>query len=196
MAFNSVVGIQIPPTSGTYKVGDIVWSVGSENSPIGWVCTTAGTPGTWSQIADSSSPYSKTIRGFTDGNNQTKALLNFVVPNSSNFIWFDVKLLITRAPSSNPAQSRIIKQSFTLGRNTNASSVIDSALATNNFELLTTTAGGTNTPSASSIAMAVTSGGATDPENVSITAFFGPNSVRGTYVIDVMSTRTLDNYSI
>jgi hypothetical protein len=36
------------PTSGTYVVGDIVWN----NAPaasgyIGWVCTTAGTPGTW-----------------------------------------------------------------------------------------------------------------------------------------------------
>jgi hypothetical protein len=35
-------------TSGTHKVGDIVWNVApSAGSYIGWVCTNAGTPGTW-----------------------------------------------------------------------------------------------------------------------------------------------------
>jgi hypothetical protein len=40
-------------TDGTFKVGDIVWNtVPSAGSPIGWVCTTAGTPGTWKYIAN------------------------------------------------------------------------------------------------------------------------------------------------
>ncbi len=36
------------PTTGTYKVGDIVYdSSPVTNGTIGWVCVTAGTPGTW-----------------------------------------------------------------------------------------------------------------------------------------------------
>ena len=36
------------PTTGTYKVGDIVYnSVPTAGGYVGWVCVTAGTPGTW-----------------------------------------------------------------------------------------------------------------------------------------------------
>jgi hypothetical protein len=36
------------PTSGTYKRGDIVWnSTPAASGNVGWVCTTAGNPGTW-----------------------------------------------------------------------------------------------------------------------------------------------------
>lgn len=36
------------PTAGTWKKGDIVWStVAAAGGTAGWICTTAGTPGTW-----------------------------------------------------------------------------------------------------------------------------------------------------
>lgn len=36
------------PTTGTWAVGDIVWDTSpTAGGTIGWVCTTAGTPGTW-----------------------------------------------------------------------------------------------------------------------------------------------------
>jgi hypothetical protein len=36
------------PTGGTWKVGDIVWnSAPTAGGTVGWVCTTAGSPGTW-----------------------------------------------------------------------------------------------------------------------------------------------------
>ena len=36
------------PTSGTYAVNDIVWNtLPTAGGFIGWVCVTAGTPGTW-----------------------------------------------------------------------------------------------------------------------------------------------------
>jgi hypothetical protein len=36
------------PTTGTYAVGDIVYNIApSASGTIGWVCVTAGTPGTW-----------------------------------------------------------------------------------------------------------------------------------------------------
>lgn len=36
------------PTSGTYRVGHIVWNTyPTPGGVVGWICTTAGTPGTW-----------------------------------------------------------------------------------------------------------------------------------------------------
>jgi hypothetical protein len=36
------------PTVGTYRKGDVIWRIEPPaNSNIGWVCTAAGTPGTW-----------------------------------------------------------------------------------------------------------------------------------------------------
>lgn len=36
------------PTAGTWNKGDVVWNISpSAGGTIGWVCTTAGTPGTW-----------------------------------------------------------------------------------------------------------------------------------------------------
>jgi polygalacturonase len=38
----------VAPTGGTYQVGDIVWNnTPSASGFIGWVCVTAGAPGTW-----------------------------------------------------------------------------------------------------------------------------------------------------
>ena len=40
------------PDSGTWKVGDWVINVGPAiGDPPGWVCTVAGTPGTWVAMA-------------------------------------------------------------------------------------------------------------------------------------------------
>jgi hypothetical protein len=37
-----------PPVSGSYSVGDVVWnSAPSPGGNVGWVCITAGAPGTW-----------------------------------------------------------------------------------------------------------------------------------------------------
>jgi hypothetical protein len=39
------------PTTGTWNVGDIVYqSTVTKGKPIGWICTTAGTPGTWNAL--------------------------------------------------------------------------------------------------------------------------------------------------
>ncbi len=46
-----------PPVSGTFSLGDIVWnSATSYNSPLGWICTTAGSPGTWQVFARNGLP--------------------------------------------------------------------------------------------------------------------------------------------
>ena len=36
------------PTTGSYVMGDVMWnSAPNVAAAIGWVCVTAGTPGTW-----------------------------------------------------------------------------------------------------------------------------------------------------
>lgn len=41
------------PVSGTYKVGQVVWNtVPASGGPMGWVCTTGGSPGTWSSFGN------------------------------------------------------------------------------------------------------------------------------------------------
>lgn len=45
------------PTTGTYRVGDIVWNTAPVAAGVvGWVCVTAGTPGVWSQFGDRPAP--------------------------------------------------------------------------------------------------------------------------------------------
>jgi len=41
-----------PPTTGSYKVGDIVISSHQEKETLGWVCIRSGEPGTWRSVAD------------------------------------------------------------------------------------------------------------------------------------------------
>lgn len=47
---NTVVYGSAAPTTGDWYKGDLVWNT-SPTSIIGWVCTTSGTPGTWTTIS-------------------------------------------------------------------------------------------------------------------------------------------------
>lgn len=43
------------PTVGTWKVGDVAWRLTPvAGGPVGWICTTAGTPGTWTEFGGAS----------------------------------------------------------------------------------------------------------------------------------------------
>lgn len=48
-SFNPTQGFRTgAPVSGTWKVGDITWNLNpSSGTYVGWICTVAGTPGTW-----------------------------------------------------------------------------------------------------------------------------------------------------
>jgi len=49
----SIVSGAAAPGTGTWKVGDICWNTAPiANGAPGWVCTTAGTPGTWKSMAN------------------------------------------------------------------------------------------------------------------------------------------------
>lgn len=40
------------PIAGTYQKGEVILNSSPDpNEPAGWVCTTAGTPGTWQELA-------------------------------------------------------------------------------------------------------------------------------------------------
>lgn len=65
------------PTAGTWKVGDIVWnSAPTAGGNIGWICTTAGTPGTWTPFgfADISGSTTYDPPSLTAGNGVTTTL--------------------------------------------------------------------------------------------------------------------------
>lgn len=48
---NPGVFMDVLPAAGTWQVGDIIWKATPAAAGfIGWVCTTAGTPGTWKQF--------------------------------------------------------------------------------------------------------------------------------------------------
>jgi hypothetical protein len=50
-AFGSISFAQSVPASGTHARGEVVFkSQPSAGGKIGWVCTTAGTPGTWKEF--------------------------------------------------------------------------------------------------------------------------------------------------
>ena len=42
-----------PPTTGTHAAGEVVFN-NTGSSPVGWRCTTSGTPGTWEAFGSSS----------------------------------------------------------------------------------------------------------------------------------------------
>jgi hypothetical protein len=51
LALDPTVAIPVmsaPPTTNTWKLGQIVWNSSPvKGGNVGWVCTVAGTPGTW-----------------------------------------------------------------------------------------------------------------------------------------------------
>jgi hypothetical protein len=52
-AGNRVAYLGDVPTTGTWRRGDIVWDTDpSASAPPGWVCVSAGTPGTWKAMAN------------------------------------------------------------------------------------------------------------------------------------------------
>jgi hypothetical protein len=43
------VSATVPPATGTWQPGDVVWNAApATGAPAGWICTAPGTPGTWS----------------------------------------------------------------------------------------------------------------------------------------------------
>lgn len=47
-----------PPVSGDWSQGDVCWnSAPSAGLPAGWICVTAGTPGTWATFGGTAAPY-------------------------------------------------------------------------------------------------------------------------------------------
>lgn len=184
-----------PPSTGTFRAGDIILKAAASDYS-GWICTTAGTPGTWRKFGLIEHDYSRTVFGYNDGTNQTRTLLTFTVPNASHAIRLTVNLFLSRSPGSGPGTSRVIRNEITVVRQAGSDCVIDTALATGNYEVATTTAGGATSPAASSLTATIASGTATDPQVINVTALFGTSLVYGVWQIDVMSTSVMSTYGL
>jgi parallel beta-helix repeat protein len=183
------------PSTGTFRQGDIILKA-SATDYAGWICTAAGTPGTWQPFGGIESNYTKQVSGHNNGTNQTRTLLTLSVPNASHAVRLTVDLFLSRSPASGPGQSRVIRNEITIVRNTGANCVIDTALATGNYEVTTTTAGGATSPSASSLTATIASGGVADTQVINVTAFFGTALTYGTWTIKVQSTSTLTTFGL
>lgn len=50
----------VAPTAGTWRVGDYIWNqTPTTTSPFAWVCTTAGTPGTWTPVTSADGAWTR-----------------------------------------------------------------------------------------------------------------------------------------
>lgn len=183
------------PSAGTFRAGDIILKANATDY-AGWICTTAGTPGTWQPFGLIDSNYTKQITGHNNGTNQTRTILSLTVPNASHAIRLVVNLFLSRSPASSPGQSRVIRNEITIVRQAGSNCVIDTALATGNYEVQTTTAGGATSPGASALTAVIASGGVTDPQVINVTAFFGTSLTYGTWTIDVQSTSVVSTFGL
>jgi hypothetical protein len=66
---NSQIWKSAAPTAGTWVLGDRCFNTSPASGPPGWVCTVAGTPGTWVATADVSSAQVFTNKDLTSGTN-------------------------------------------------------------------------------------------------------------------------------
>jgi len=43
--------LSAPPSAGTFQLGDFFWNdTPGAGKPLGWICSTSGTPGTWRPV--------------------------------------------------------------------------------------------------------------------------------------------------
>lgn len=43
---------QAAPSAGTYNVGTVLFGTPAAGAPMGWMCVSGGTPGTWKAMAN------------------------------------------------------------------------------------------------------------------------------------------------
>jgi polygalacturonase len=191
------------PTAGTWETGHWVQNglsapgLNNQALPFGFICIAGGSPGTWVPIGQPVNQYSRSFAHHRSANNETRTILQFTVPNGNYFLRLIVDAVRSRAPSSSPSTSRMVHQEFAVGRNVNSNCVIDSALSTNNFSVVTTTAGGSNAASDPAIALTIASGGSSDPQVLTLTAAQTTANVQYlTANIMVQSTSILSTFGL
>lgn len=187
------------PAAGTFRAGDIILKA-APSDHIGWVCTAAGTPGTWTQFgligpAQSTSTFAKTIYGNNANTGGTQTIIAPVIPNGPYAVDIIIDLMVSRAPFSANGASRVARAHYFIGRNTNANCVVQTIEPSDNWEIATTTAGGANSVTAASITFGVV-GAATDPQTVSITFSWSAFAANATWSSQVKSTSVLSTFGL
>jgi hypothetical protein len=75
------------PTDGTWKKGNIVWNSNATGN-IGWICTTAGTPGTWAPFGSQSTTANKALisdaNGLPSASSVTNTELSYLSGSTSS----------------------------------------------------------------------------------------------------------------
>lgn len=183
------------PVDGTFSVNDFIfYSNPAINKNVGMVCVAAGTPGTWADYGTILSPYCRDFVFRDDGNNQRKNIIDVTVPNSDCAIWLTVEGMLTRAPGSSIASSRINRSEFFISRNSGTSAVPQ--MTVSGGDSVTTTAGGSNTPSTFAYSISVESGAASSSQIVSIWCDFKTAVTYGVFAVKVKSTSPISTFTV
>ena len=131
-----------------------------------------------------SNPYINEYRIRTSGSSEL-ALLTLDVPNKEIFFIVEVLVTSSRAPLSTVNGSRVAKQMFAIGRSTGNATTIDQLVGAGEFELTTTSAGGSNAAMTIGLNADIASGGVGGTQVIEIRgtiSAFGGNTAIG--VID------------
>lgn len=71
---------QAIPTSGNSRLGDILYNTNPVvNSPVGWICTAAGTPGTWKSMGNIVSNITTNLPKLTTSSTGDKVILTYEI---------------------------------------------------------------------------------------------------------------------
>jgi hypothetical protein len=191
------------PTAGTWETGhwvqngNIALSASNSAQPFGFICIAGGSPGTWVPIGQPLNQYSRDFFFAQTGNNQTRTVFTFTMPHgSTSAIQVTFEGMITRSPNGNMGTSKTFKKVFFAARNnTDTDTVIDVLTSVGEYEVTTTTTGGSNNPASPNITMAIASGGTTDSQVITVTMFYSLLSFISTK-ISVNSTRPLSTFGL
>lgn len=83
----------IPPTAGTWGVGRMLLNTAqAEGTPYGWVCTSAGTPGTWDEIAFIGDEIHRGLQLGNDTNNVTVSAEGELTLVGDATVWDDLRV--------------------------------------------------------------------------------------------------------
>jgi hypothetical protein len=192
------------PTAGTWEAGH--WVQNSEMTPqteggnvnFGWLCVVDGSPGTWVPIGGSYNQYSRRFTHQELGGPDTYRLLDFTVPHGlASAISVTIEGLQSRAPGGGVGSSKVFKHVITIVRNNiDVNTVIDDSLATNNFEVATTTAGGTASAGAVDVTARIVSGSTTEDQVVRIELDHAGGFLRTVATLEVISTSPLSTFGL
>ena len=134
------------PSSGTFSDGNVILnSSPASGRPLQWVYN--ATLSKWLPVyGTGSDTINRNIVDFENSGISTsgKQLTTFTASNETFFVLIEVMCVATRAPASSAGTSRVIKKTFSLGRNAGSDVVITNIAGAGDYNIVSTTNGGAN----------------------------------------------------